>query len=577
MTAMTPYVLLHGDVRDQLARAPAGIVQCCVTSPPYWGLRVYDGVDPSVWGGDPACDHEWGEDLPPRRGSPPREDHSHGVRRGSRGVQGSALASGGSRPQGSFCSRCTAWRGCLGNEPTPMLYVAHLVEIFRGVRRVLRDDGVVFLNLGDCFSSAPRGNKPGLLSTSSLTNPQRQDQIVRPRGGHEGKHQRANGTSTNAVSAVNRLWRGLKPKDQVGIPWMAYFALRDDGWYARGEIVWCKGASGQREAVAQCRDAMIAEGVAPEVVERIIASLDLYVGNGMPESTGDRPTRSHEYIFQIAKSERYFYDSFAIREHGSGRAPGNKAEHKYARAAGVNAATQRRTGRDGWLHEAATTRNRRSVWTIPTRPNKVAHFATFPPALVEPLVLAGTSAHGQCPTCGAPWTRVIDKRVSEDHERKSVPRAIGDSTGWSPSAERALGWKPTCACQIDPKVWPKLPRRPAKDATTQEKVDYDQALDATWVEREALLAEWAKLPVAPQIVLDPFVGSGTTVAVAVRLGRRGIGIDASAKYIDEIARPRLDAALHEIEDQRNDEAEAARQYVLSFGRQDGDTSEEPLT
>jgi len=245
-------------------------INCCVTSPPYWGLRDY-------------------------------------------GVEGQ-----------------------FGLESTPEEYVAKMVEVFREVKRVLRDDGTLWLNLGDSYS--------GNCSQASNNG----------RAGFGNARERL----------VNRKGEGLKPKDLVGIPWMVAFALRADGWYLRQDIIWHKP-------------------------------------NAMPESVTDRCTKAHEYIFLLAKSDRYYYDHEAIKEpaaydgrkdtllkgspkYEKGVVPG-QAEHSMAAK-----------GHERWKknERGEYVRNKRSVWTIPTKPFKEAHFAVFPPALIEPCILAGCPAGG---------------------------------------------------------------------------------------------------------------------------------------------------------------------------------------
>lgn len=204
------YSIEQGDAIGVLRTLPDEGIQCCVTSPPYWGLRDYK-TEPLVWGGEEGCAHEWGSRL------------AHG-RRGNRGVSGTGGnlyptldASGagpGSGGGGAFCINCGAWRGSLGLEPTPEMYVYHLVDIFREVRRVLRGDGTLWLNLGDSYA-ASRGY-----------------QVGSSKGGPKHSPAQANQTS-NTVPA------GLKPKDLIGIPWRVALALQADGWWLRSDIIWC--------------------------------------------------------------------------------------------------------------------------------------------------------------------------------------------------------------------------------------------------------------------------------------------------------------------------------------------------
>lgn len=374
---ITTYRLLGGDVRAMLATVADGSAQTVVTSPPYWGLRDY-GLEASVWGGDAAHEHEWGDGL--RRTGGARCQGSSSIRLGRRA---NVRAQEFVRDAGNACA-CGAWRGCLGLEPTPELYVAHIVEVFREVRRVLRDDGTLWLNLGDSYSDSGRG-----ADVRSTLQGTRQNQA-------ESRKVRVRETATT----------GLRPKNLIGIPWRVAFALQADGWYLRSDIIWSKP-------------------------------------NPMPESVTDRPTKAHEYLFLLSKRERYFYDADAIKEPAvaSGRphGPNSLAEvdhalrprngykmpdgwntgpgahgsfHPQGREKGRpapkgNAKTFRGggayTGGQSFDNSADTPReshgnvpnetglrNKRSVWTIATQPFPEAHFATFPEALVEPCILAGS-------------------------------------------------------------------------------------------------------------------------------------------------------------------------------------------
>lgn len=220
--------------------------------------------------------------------------------------------------------------GQIGLEPTPEEYVARMVEVFREVRRVLRDDGTLWLNLGDSYARNPaKGqHKPGQSGSKNA--------YVYDRG--------------NGRASATFLGGGLKEKDLIGIPWRVAFALQADGWYLRQDIIWHKP-------------------------------------NPMPESVRDRCTKAHEYIFLLSKSPRYYFDHEAMREEavkgaaGSSFNTGKTATHQLGRSS-----DKERTD-DG-------KRNRRSVWTVATRPYKGAHFATFPPALIEPCILAGCPVGG---------------------------------------------------------------------------------------------------------------------------------------------------------------------------------------
>jgi DNA modification methylase len=274
----------HGDCREVLRTLPDESVHCCVTSPPYFGLRDY-------------------------------------------GVTGQ-----------------------IGLEPTPDAFVEEMVSVFREVRRVLREDGTLWLNLGDTYQNA-KGQSGGIDPKQPA---------------------RRHGLRPQDVSIP-----GLKPKDLIGIPWLAAFALREDGWYLRQDIIWSKP-------------------------------------NPMPESVQDRCTKAHEYIFLLSKSRRYFYDAEAVKEPATdtGRENGKdgREENPAARPPGTGPRTLAR------LDYSQTGRNKRSVWEVTTQPFSEAHFATFPPALIEPCIKAGCPAGGMVldPFGGAGTTGMVADRLGRD-------------------------------------------------------------------------------------------------------------------------------------------------------------------
>ncbi len=224
--------------------------------------------------------------------------------------------------------------GQMGLESTPQEYAARMVALFAEVRRVLRDDGTLWLNLGDSYIASPRGKKPGNFEKSTLTNPYRNEEVAPPID------------KTKRCSSQD-----LKTKDLVGIPWMVAFALRSDGWYLRSDIIWAKP-------------------------------------NPMPESVTDRPTKAHEYLFLMSKSAKYFYDADVVRE--PSREPGRVRDDPVGGASWE----RRQQHGEGGVVTGATTRNLRSVWEIPTQAFPGAHFATFPEKLAEPCILAGCPAGG---------------------------------------------------------------------------------------------------------------------------------------------------------------------------------------
>lgn len=323
--------------------------------------------------------------------------------------------------------------GQIGLESTIEEYVANLVKVFEECQRVLRDDGTLWLNLGDSYAT----------NRDYQVNGTKQVPDSQPRHG-------------------SKVPTSLKSKDLIGIPWRVAFALQATGWWLRSDIIWAKRAP-------------------------------------MPESVTDRPTRSHEHIFLLSKSERYYYDQVAVREPSTGQ---NGSAADFARetkdiVAPGQSAKQHRTDRTPTTDNGY--RNQRDVWIVGPEPYPEAHFATFPTEIPRRAILAGTSARGCCSLCGAPWLREVERKAmvidrSFNHPAELRTRTSG--TMLEPPSVTTVGWRPTCDCP---------PAEPI-----------------------------------PCTVLDPFLGSGTTLAVARSLGRDGIGIELNPDYI-ELAHRRIDA------------------------------------
>ncbi len=306
--------------------------------------------------------------------------------------------------------------GQIGLEDSPDAWVARLVEVFREVRRVLRDDGTLWVEIGDSYASSQASdNRTSEERSKSSTLGPKRDGL----GGQNAAHV--------AVSFEPRkLNSGVKPKDLIGQPWLLAFALRADGWYLRSEIIWARP-------------------------------------NPMPESVTDRPTKAHSTVFLLSKKPRYYMDMEAIRE-------ALIYPEQLHQSAGVSRVTDargqsaRETGRtDGFtrpLRNAGNPAgaNARSVWQIATEPTPFAHFATWPQKLVQRMILAGTSDRGVCPECGAPRVRVTEtSRQEQDVERI---RNVGGRTdgftrtkasgGLRPVEVSTLGWRPSCSHEADP-------------------------------------------------------------------------------------------------------------------------------
>lgn len=409
--------ILVGDVRERLKSLDPESIHTCVTSPPYWNCRDYQ-TEPQVWGGVEGCAHSWEPIRTPRPNSGGGKTEKQSTNAGSFAVDNLDRATYSAR-----CAECGAIRCELGAEPTVEAYVANLVEVFRLVRRVLRRDGTLWLNLGDSFADKRMGT--------------------------------------------------LKRKELALVPHRVALALQADGWYVRMDCIWDKP-------------------------------------NAYPESVQDRPSKTHEHVLMLSRNANYFCDMDAVRE--PHRTASNQRD-KGREPKGNSARRPVGTGEREWNHPGG--RNLRSVWRITTKGYRGSHTATMPIELAERCLRMGASAGGCCPSCRAPYRRLTRKgerlagqrracggnrdgeyhgRARKDYARTGAP---------DPSAMKArilagmreretLGWVPSCACA-------------------------------------------AAAPI-PCTALDPFLGSGTTLLVARRLGVDGIGIELSRAYADEAER-----------------------------------------
>jgi DNA modification methylase len=461
--------LYGGDCRDVLAGLPADSVDCVVTSPPYWGLRDYGTA---TWdGGDAECDHK----APPSGGT----------------VKGSTLVGSGNREgfsvDGQYrqgCARCGAVRidSQLGLERTPEEYVANMVAVFAEVRRVLKPSGTCWLNLGDSYSS-------GLGEAGSIN-----EHWGNPVGQRKQEH--AKGRPP---------YRGLPPKNLVGIPWRVAFALQADGWYLRSDIIWSKP-------------------------------------NPMPESVTDRPTKSHEYLFLLTKQPRYYFDADAVREpnveptsNGGWQNAIRQGDPDRYQGRYIPNKTEGGAGGSKFMrgeHVHTGGRNIRSVWNIATRPYPGAHFAVFPPELPERCIKAGSSEKGVCPKTGVYEIPDLTDGIALE------PEDIGIDP-------KTIRWHPTCG-----RPWERVVARPdepegLRNRGNGAKLDYHTRQTGSgqklqdWMDANPKQTTgWRPTcdhdaAPAPAVVLDPFGGSGTVGMVANRLSRRAILIDLNPEYLKQ--------------------------------------------
>lgn len=512
--------VIHGDCLEELRKLPAESVHCCVTSPPYWGLRDY-GIPDSIWpagegeelnrkGAEVAeggCAHVWrSETVKTEVGKGNWAQGTNGRGEAQPGGVAAKRVPIGAQAKRAFCRKCGAWRGVLGLEPTPELYVAHVVMVFREVRRVLRKDGTLWVNLGDSYAGGGNGGggsfaQDGIRMSSE---PGTNKNIPHNRGARRIDHMRKSG-------------------DLVGIPWLVALALQADGWWLRRDNIWHKpapmpegvngvrwercrvkiGASerekttnkkgdktrGQKpHGAAKARDALGNAAFTSAAKYRDCGGCAKCAAtDGLVLRKGNwRCTTAHEYVFQFSKSANYFCNAEEAKEVSGSKPSGNKARKFRSEHGGNPGLSNAHQGFAVPWHPSQGGRNRRSVWTIHTRPFKGAHFATFPPALIEPIIRVAT-APVCCGECGAPFAPVmVEKRVS--------------------------GYRATCRCHS-----PHFTG--GKGGNGERKKDEVPSVSS--------VGSCSK----PSVVLDPFAGSGTVGMVARSLGREAVLIELAAHYL----------------------------------------------
>lgn len=396
-----------GDSYSVLKSFPSGLVDCVITSPPYWALRDY-GITPQIWDGDQQCKHEW--DL--RNLKDPMDRGGHGDHDSLKGIAGRWQMKS---HQSGFCLKCEAWRGSLGLEPTFNLFIKHLCDIFDEVKRVLKDEGTCWVNLGDTYASTSSGNYP--------------------------------------------------QKSLCMIPFRFAIEMINRGWILRNTIIWHKP-------------------------------------NCMPSSIKDRFTVDFEYLFFFVKSKKYWFEPQyePLKQSSIERLKHNFNYNKGDIASAVKTPGIKRF-QERYFNNEVFGRNKRCVWTITTKPFKEAHFATYPPELCEVPIKSGCPQF-ICNKCGKPRSKIWNVRY-EPYKTgaKSQIKTDQDGTG-----------------------------NLVQGATRPQQMKYGRANKITT--HTGYTDCDCNVGFSSGIVLDPFCGSGTSLAVAKKLGRHYLGIDLNPQYVE---------------------------------------------
>jgi len=503
MTELPINQVVTGDCREVMDEWPEDCIDFVMFSPPYWGLRDYGEEAKSVWGGDEDCDHIWGDEIP-AAGSRTNDNSNQPKKE--------VFERRDEWESSNFCQKCGAWRGQLGLEPDYRMYVQHLVEVGREIKRILKPSGSWYLNLGDTYYSG-KGQSAYAWSTRHV-----EERIENNETLQKDHHQIVGMGETRPQ---DRPQGNIKQKCKMLMPYRVALALVDDGWICRNDIIWLKP-------------------------------------NPMPSSVKDRLNTTTERIFHFVKEKQYYYDLDAIREphkqeskerdkysynsalgvraqmpdeeredvtpeesalNPEGKNPGDVIKTKWSSV--PNQPTQGNFGHGGThgnLFNHPKGKNPGDVIEQTTEPFPEAHFAVYPPDLCEKPIKSSCPPK-VCAECGEPYERMTE--TVEDENAKIPERWGANSKG----EYHGMGKK-------DEKGKAQAPSNLKRNIIESRK-------------KEVKFKGWKKTcgcsinETRPGIVLDPMCGAGSTLIKAKQLGRRYIGIEISDEYA-EIARERLE-------------------------------------